>query len=192
MEKICNKCFKFKSLEEFTKHSSHKDGRRNRCKLCTKLYLKNYYLNNKEDILKQQKEFSKEYNKNYRIKNKDKIKKYNKEYTKKRFKNDNIFRLKMILRNRVKDVLKKNFKSGSAVKDLGCSVEELKRYLESQFEPGMTWDNWGNKKGDWSIDHIIPLSKVDLTNKEEFLKVCHYTNLRPMWHIDNIKKGNKT
>ena len=55
----------------------------------------------------------------------------------------------------------------------------------------MTWDNYGNGHGYWNIDHKIPLSIVDLTNREEFLKVCHYTNLQPMWAIENIIKGNK-
>ena len=95
------------------------------------------------------------------------------------------------MRSRLNGAIKNNSKSGSAVRDLGCSIDELKIYLEKQFQPGMIWKNWGNKGGQWSIDHIIPLISVDLKNREEFLKVCHYTNLRPMWHIDNLKKGDK-
>lgn len=104
---------------------------------------------------------------------------------------DPIRKLKFNLRSRVSKALKGRYKSGSAVRDLGCTGEELKLYLESQFVSGMTWDNYGTKPGFWSIDHIIPLSIVDLTDREEFLKVNHYTNLRPLWHIDNIKKGNR-
>ena len=55
----------------------------------------------------------------------------------------------------------------------------------------MTWENWGNKKGEWSIDHKYPLSKVDLTDREQLLRVCHYTNLQPLWASENIMKGNK-
>lgn len=101
------------------------------------------------------------------------------------------FKLSFNLRNRLRQLIKTNQKTGSAIKDLGCSVGQLKLHLESQFLPGMTWENYGNKEGQWSIDHIMPLSKVDLTNRDELIKVCHYTNLRPLWHIDNIRKSNK-
>jgi hypothetical protein len=100
-------------------------------------------------------------------------------------------KLKANLRIRTSKALRGRYKSGSAVKDLGCTGDELRLYLEAQFIEGMTWDNYGIKVGHWSIDHIIPLSSVDLTNRDEFLKVSHYTNLQPMWHVDNLKKSNK-
>ena len=52
----------------------------------------------------------------------------------------------------------------------------------------MTWDNWGNGKGKWNIDHKIPLSAFDLVNLEQLSQACHYTNLQPMWAKDNLKK----
>jgi hypothetical protein len=64
----------------------------------------------------------------------------------------------------LRTALKNNSKRGSAVKDLGCSIEELKIYLESKFLPGMSWDNWS--PDGWHIDHIKPLSKFDLTDRE--------------------------
>jgi hypothetical protein len=102
------------------------------------------------------------------------------------------YRIACNLRKRLWDVLKGNIKCGSAIEDLGCTPDELKAYLESLFEPGMSWDNYGSKEGQWSIDHVYPLSKVDLTDRDQFLKVNHYTNLKPMWHIDNLKKSNTT
>ena len=69
----------------------------------------------------------------------------------------------------------------------GCSLEKLKQHLESQFTEGMTWDN----KGDWHVDHIKPCASFDLTNPEEQKKCFHYTNLQPLWALDNMKKGAK-
>jgi hypothetical protein len=120
--------------------------------------------------------------------NKDSISKYVNE----KLSSDINFRLATYLRNRTRSAIKNNQRSGSAVADLGCSIEDLKRYIEDQFVDEMNWDNWGNKRGCWSIDHILPLSNANLSDRKEFLKVSHYTNLRPMWHIGNIKKSNKT
>ena len=69
---------------------------------------------------------------------------------------------------------------------LGCSVEFARRYLESLFLPGMTWDN----HGEWHIDHIRPCASFsDLTQLEQQQECCHYTNLQPLWAEDNLSKG---
>lgn len=77
----------------------------------------------------------------------------------------------------------------SAVTDLGCSIEFLMEYLSSKFQEGMSWENYG-KQG-WHIDHILPLSKFNLEDPTEFKVANHYTNLQPLWAIDNLKKWNK-
>lgn len=74
---------------------------------------------------------------------------------------------------------------------VGCSWEQLKQHIQSQFLPGMNWANYGNKLDQWSIDHIIPISRFNLFDNEQLHKASHYTNLRPLWHIDNMKKGSK-
>ena len=68
---------------------------------------------------------------------------------------------------------------------VGCSPQELKIYLEQKFINDMSWEN----QGKWHIDHIIPLSSAK--TEEELYKLCHFTNLQPMWANDNIKKGSK-
>jgi len=98
-------------------------------------------------------------------------------------------RLATNLRSRINMALKGNAKSGSAVRDLGCAIAELKAYLEAKFLPGMTWTNWS--KTGWHIDHIRPLASFDLTDREQFLVACHYTNLQPLWAEDNMKKSDK-
>lgn len=70
---------------------------------------------------------------------------------------------------------------------LGCSIVDFKKHLESLFTEGMTWENRGRKG--WHIDHIIPL--VRAKTEEEVLKLCHYTNLQPLWEQDNLRKSKK-
>jgi hypothetical protein len=98
-------------------------------------------------------------------------------------------KIKGNLRNRLNKAINGNYKTGSAVKDLGCSIEDFKLYMESQFQPGMSWDN--HTVNGWHIDHIIPLSKFDLTDHEKLKKACHYSNLRPLWAKDNLSKSDK-
>lgn len=138
----------------------------------------------------------KEYGKKWRQKNPEKVKlKYKKDYLsggkylkfKIKKQQDLQFKLKAILRTRLNNAIKRNTKSGSAVRDLGCTISELKQHLESKFQPGMTWEN----HGDWHIDHIKPLAKFDLSNLEQFKEACHYTNLQPLWAADNLSKGDR-
>ncbi len=143
-----------------------------------KTYLKEYQKNNKNELRIKSKIY-------YHI-HKDTIKEKNKKYTVLRKRTDINYKLAIILRSRLNKALRGNYKAGSAVRDLGCSIPELKIYLESKWKEGMNWQNYG--KTGWYIDHIIPLISFDLTNREEFLKACHYTNLQPLWAEDNLIK----
>jgi hypothetical protein len=52
----------------------------------------------------------------------------------------------------------------------------------------MSWEN----HGEWHIDHIRPCASFsDLTQLEQQKQCCHYTNLQPLWAIDNILKSDK-
>ena len=132
--------------------------------------------------------------KDYRMGNKERIAAYQKEYGKNRMITDIQYRLSCLLRTRLYQALMGNFKSGSAVQDLGCTIPELKFYLEGQFQDGMTWENWTRVdlyENAWNIDHKIPLAFFDLTIREQLLQAVHYTNLQPMWAKENLKKSNK-
>lgn len=120
---------------------------------------------------------------------KDYLRTYNNTYTVIRYKNDINFRLAKQLRSRISHAIRESnvrVRVGSAVKDLGCTVEELRLYLESKFKPGMTWDNYGK----WHIDHIKPLAKFDLSDTKQFKKVCFYKNLQPLWAKENLIKSD--
>lgn len=155
---------------------------------------RDYYKEHTEEILninrkwkKENPEKSKESKRKEYYKNKDKYAKRSRDYENDKLKNDPYFKFLHQLRCRIRIAIKKNYKSGSAVKDLGCSSKEAYNYIESLFKDGMSWDN----HGEWHIDHIIPLSSFNLKNRDEFLKAVHYTNLQPLWKSENLSKGSK-
>ena len=199
--KECRKCLNIKPFDFFNKRSNTKDGLAYECRECSKKRGKKYYINNEEKIKKYQKEyyinnenFIKNRTKKYRELNIDKIKLYEnirregrKEYLNNYFKQrreiDILFRLSSNLRNRTRKFLKNKSKPSKDI--IGIEVDELKKYIESKFITGMTWDNYG----DWHIDHIVPLSSAK--NEDELIMLCHYTNLQPLYAKDNIIKSNK-
>jgi hypothetical protein len=65
----------------------------------------------------------------------------------------------------------KEVKKPSCVKLIGCNSSGFKQFIESQFEPGMSWSNHGTL---WTVDHIVPL-------KFNTPEVYRYTNCRPLW-----------
>ena len=80
---------------------------------------------------------------------------------------------------------------------LGCTFEEFKDHIESQWESWMTWENYGNPKDGiyepnktWDIDHNIP--SCSATTEEEIIRLNHYTNLKPLctYHNRWVKSGN--
>jgi hypothetical protein len=120
---------------------------------------------------------------NYRLANKDK----RRIYENNRLKINPSARLANRFRNWINKLITR--KTGNATTLIGCSFEELKVHLESKFEPGMSWDNWGIIG--WHIDHIRPLSSFDLTNIEQQKEAFSYKNLQPLWAQDNLEKSDK-
>lgn len=100
------------------------------------------------------------------------------------------FRIQHTLRGRLWQAIKKIYKTGSAVDDLGCSIPEFKTYFETKFRPGMSWNNHGKGKGKWNIDHIIPMSAFNLEDRQHLILACHYLNLQPLWFEENLSKSD--
>lgn len=116
------------------------------------------------------------------------------EYYRNRRKNDINFKIKGILymylwRMLKNDKPKKHNKILKCELLMGCDNIYLRKYIESQFIEGMNWNNHGIYG--WQIDHIIPVSAFDLTDISQQRKCFHYSNLRPIWAEENIKKGKK-
>lgn len=91
------------------------------------------------------------------------------------------------LRHRLWKVTKGRFREETTFALVGCSASQLVAYLQSQFLPGMTWDN----RSEWHIDHIKPCAAFDLTKTEEQRRCFHFTNLQPLWAEDNLRKSAK-
>ncbi len=214
--RYCKKCDNYKpQTEEFFHHrNSRKDGWELYCKCCLKKQKQSSYYKNKEkqklyrdNYILLNKEKNKEYQKNYYKLNSSKYKereKQNKEYMKEYRRNrmfnkrqsDPLFNLKHSLGNIInKSLQSKGYSKKSRTYEiLGCSFEEFKIYLESKFEPWMTWENKGKYNGElnhgWDIDHVIPLSNAK--TEEDIIKLNHYTNLQPLCSKINrdVKRDN--
>ena len=204
--KQCIKCNEEKELSYFIKDKNLSCGYRSKCKFCLSEEQKIRRLNNIEHVKKvrklhydnniekmrlekrvynsKNKEAKALYDINYRIKNSEKISNYKKEWNKKMSLENIIYKIKKNLRRRVHHALKGNTKSTSTMKLIGCTPEFFKNYIESLFEPNMTWENYG----EWHIDHIKPCFSFDLSKINEQNECFHYSNQRPLWKTENLKR----
>lgn len=192
--KRCYTCKQDLCYEQFGKDRSRRDGYNAHCISCCKSRRdakKDYYKAYQKDY--QQSGKAKERAKAHRETDKyaayrqtDKYKAYIHNYRKlKRL--DPVYRMLTNIRVRQNSVMRG---SQSTTQGLGCASVELRAHIESQFTEGMSWDNYGNKKHQWSLDHKLPLS-LYYTQPDLLPTLIHYTNLQPLWHIENIKKSNK-
>ena len=193
--KTCSKCGKEKSLNEFYFRKDVNDYRTD-CKSCRGNHDKLYYFKNREQKIKEakiyrdsHKEKTLKYKRVYYLNNKKEIIIKHNEYQKQRRLNNINFRIVSVLRTQLGQALKNNLKAGHTLDLLGCSIEFLKKHLESQFKDGMNWDNRGNNG--WHIDHIRPCCTFNLSDPKQQEQCFHYTNLQPLWKLDNLKKSKK-
>lgn len=122
----------------------------------------------------------------YVSKNRAKVTDRQNEWAKRKLRSDDMFALK----KRIRSLISNAFASTGSQKNketqaiLGCTFDEFKIHLERQFLDGMSWDRMGSEI---HIDHIIPLATA--TCVEDVTALNHFTNLRPMWATENIRKG---
>jgi hypothetical protein len=214
--KVCCKCKEEKNTSEFGKSKNSKDGLGYSCKKCNNKRSVEYRKNNPEKVLEltrnwtaknpewvynrhkkwrnENRELVNEIKQNWLNKNPEKRKQYRENYKprkreqrKERRDTDPIFNLTNRMRCRlVKYLTILNItKTNKTFEIVGCTPEFLKEHLEKQFTDGMTWEN----RNKWHIDHIVPLSSAK--TEDELYKLCHYTNLQPLWAEENMKKSNK-
>ena len=181
----CNTCVQTRNSSNYKKNRDKiiKHNKKN-CMIKKDQYVlmwKNYYQKNKEKISLRRKKYGQE--------NREKLLQHAKEYLReRRIKGEIQYILKQNLRSRIITALKGNSKSQRTISLLGCSIEEFRKHIESQFQEGMTWKNYG--KGGWELDHIIPIAYFDLSDPEQQKLCWNYRNLQPLWRKDNIKKSD--
>jgi len=143
---------------------------------------KKWYHKNREDNLKKMKAYRED------PKNRENFRKLWRAAMKRRIADPNT-QIRHNLRVRMKSVLKGIYKSAGTMKLVGCTVEELWKHLEScsSWESWMTRENYG--KGGWDVDHIKACAKFDLTDPVQQRICFHWSNLQPLEHIENLKKG---
>jgi hypothetical protein len=215
-EKRCSMCNTIKNIEDFYKNKYSKDNHTHTCKSCKKeIYLKKDVIPKKDTLKKCNycnniygiedmvlnkkvnsgvssmcKECSRVKSREWKSNNKEKHISYSKE----RIKSDPVFKLSIVIRQNINGSFKracqgKYKKSEKTENILGCTIPEFIEHLQSLFTEGMTLENHGNCEECWHIDHKIPLSTAE--TEEDIIKLCHYTNLQPLWKFDNLSKGYK-
>lgn len=175
--KNCKICLIYKDKDSFHKRSTSKDGLYDICKNCRKLITKKYNIENKDKI--------KQSNDKWRMDNPD-YRFDSGKYTKERIKKDPLFKLKRNIGSLILINFKqaKTEKAQKTIDILGCSIENFRKHIESQFLEWMNWNNHGgtdkeyNFNNSWDLDHIIPISFAK--NEQEIYMLNHYTNFQPL------------
>jgi hypothetical protein len=192
----CTKCSIIKEKTDlfFNKDPRRPSGLSTDCKECRFKYQKEQRLRDPEKYNEIQRRSAQKHMK--------KRKKYRKLYAKthrdsinanvrRKRKENPMYRVAENLRRAVGGCIERNsFRKSSKLNEyLGCNSQEFKVYLESLFQPGMAWDNYGFGNDKWNIDHRVPLASAKTV--EDLYRLSHYSNLQPMWQPENFAKGDK-
>jgi hypothetical protein len=186
--KHCPKCKQTHPINNFWKDKSQPDGLTTYCIPCKKQKMDLHYSD--PEKLKAHRNSTKKWMGQHL----EERKVYSKTYNQKKNSTPE-GRLKSTLSSYLCMSLKRSLEYGFGKNTLDVlgldNWGDFKKYIESQWSPGMNWDNWGIGKDNstWHIDHHIPISSSN--NIDEIKQLFHYTNLKPLWGSDNIRKRNK-
>jgi hypothetical protein len=192
--KRCPKCGIEKPLDAFSRARSSRDGLQVQCKPCRQVITKAWREKNPDQIKRYNDQYRethrerrREYDRHWRQENRN----YWRDYQNDRLHGDLSYRLHNYISRAIRRAIKKDRRSAFDL--LGYTVEELRQHLESLFQPGMTWENYGTE---WHIDHITPKSWFKLENEDGVdnyeLRLCwSLRNLQPMWGVENLEKSNR-
>ena len=184
--KVCSKCKEEKPLDEFSKDISRKDGKIPSCKDCGAAWRKIHRVRLNEAAKqwrRDNRDRAIETGRRWREANRE----YSNTYHKKRRASDPAYKILHNMRTRMSHALDGNLKHSTSVELLGCTPDQWKAHLESQFVDGMGW----NQRGKWVIDHILPCSAFDLTKKKHQKYCFHWSNTQPLSAEANLRKSDK-
>ena len=167
--KICRECT-YKRWNSWNRDNKHK----------LKETRKKYYNNNKQKW--------KKYADNLSEETKQNIKKAKNKLDKEKRQSNSLYKLKKQIKSLVYNyTIGKGFlKSTKTFEIVGCTAEELQRYLQ---QTAIKHYGFFNKNTPYHIDHIIPIASAK--TQEEVLKLNHYSNLQYLTPEDNLRKGAK-
>ena len=201
--KLCDKCEINKPIDKYRKYTDRENSYSKTCKKC---------LNEQDKIRKQNQRIKK--SETFKAKcekcEEEKALKYFaklKKFYKKKIciscypqflteqknewcKNESLtninYRLKKSLASRLRSVIV--VKNDSTMNYIGCNIQYLREWFEYNFTSDMNWDNYGSL---WSIDHIIPVCKFDLTNENEKLICWNWSNLMPVLLLKKVEQNKE-
>jgi hypothetical protein len=184
LSKKCTKCDSGKpnTSEFFHQDRYTSDGLTLACKEC-RLQSRRLY---RQNSLDKEREYSRSYMVNFRTNNPEKMKEQKYKSERKRKQERPKLRARYNLRRRLAATVTQT-RMHTTLQLVGCTLQELRTHLENQFIDGMSWKNYGL----WHIDHIKPCAKFDLTNANQQRECFHFTNLQPLWAVDNLRKSDK-
>lgn len=203
--KICSKCEAVKPSSHFYASPDGAFGFRGDCRECTVRRGKRWYDENPETVRRyldanrdriirnsnRRRIENPNYHKQWRDANRDRVRAKQREANEKH-RMKPYRRLCDAVSANINNSIRKGSRQGRGTFELlGYTREELMRHLEKQFDPGMSWANYGVEG--WHIDHIIPVTafNFDSPDHEDFRRCWALTNLQPLWGRENISKGNR-
>lgn len=159
-----------------------------------KAYERMYYEANKPKYLERMKiqrierpHIERSWKERYKLENAEKLNEYHRKWKVAKRKSDPCFKIKDNTSRRIRyelNTLLDNQKTKNTIDYIGCSIERLKIHLESQFDIGMSWQNYGK----WHIDHIIPCAYWNLESETQKYLCFNYRNVQPLWSLTNQSK----
>ena len=191
MNKLCHKCQTVKCESEFP---TSRGVPTSPCKQCKHIRQIQHRHENLEAIRLREKERyyinyeqRRQYQREWDKRNIEKVR----GYKRKAYAKSLTRRISSRLRSRVRKAISSESTRVRDIQELiGCSVDQLIDHLKAQFSRGMNWNHF--KAGRIHIDHIKPCAAFDLSKPKQQRACFHFTNLQPLWAVDNYRKGART
>lgn len=177
--KVCGFCKLEKERTEYNKNKTQKDGLQDKCRECQHSTALTYRKKNRAAKAA--------YDRKYQSDNKERLNSVKRTYAACRKANDPAYALLRNLRTRVSQAMDGRGKDAPTIELLGCTADQFREHVESQFVDGMGW----SQRGLWHLDHSLPISAFDLAKPKHQRYAFHWSNCQPMWAEDNLRKSDK-